>query len=353
MVARTHERPSEIVHGLVKPVSKLPLFVAVVVSLVCGIAGGLVRAGVVTAQHEWLGQAAVSHAALMICGFFGTLIGIERATAAKRRIAWLAPLASALASLALIAGLHALAAGLLVTASAVFVPVNAMFWRRERAPHTLLLACAAASWAVGNVLFAVGMPSLEWWFGFLVVTIAAERLEMTRLMPRRAGANGMLAAVMTALAAGAAASPAFFGIALVALALWLLAFDVARRTIRAPGLPRYMAVCLVSGYAWLAIGGVCWSLGIRDASLHSLGLGFVVSMVMAHAPVILPAVAKVKMEFNRGFYAPLLLLHASLAWRLLESLGQGAAMNAMAIALFAITALFAVFQKRKSRPEAA
>jgi hypothetical protein len=76
-------------------------------------------------------------------------------------------------------------------------------------------------------------------------------------------------------------------------------------------------------------------------------------MVMAHAPVILPAVARVKMEFNRGFYAPLVLLHASLAWRLAGSLKQGAAMNAMAIALFAITIAFAVLQKRKGRPRAA
>lgn len=353
MDARTHEQPREVLHGLVKLPGKLPLFAAVVASLVCGIAGGLVRAGVVAAQHEWLAQAAVSHAALMICGFFGTVIGIERATAAKRAVAWLAPIASALASISLIAGAQAIAAGLLVTASAVFVLVNGMLCWRERAPHTLLLACAAASWGVGNVLFAVGMPPFAWWFGFLVVTIAAERLEMTRLMPRRPGAVAMLAAVMVAVVAGAAVSPVLFGGALIALASWLLAFDVARRTIRAPGLPRYMAVCLISGYVWLAVGGAAWALDIRDAALHALGLGFVVSMVMAHAPVILPAVAKVKMEFNRGFYAPLALLHTSLAWRLLASLGQGAAINAAAIALFAMTVAVAVLRKRKGRPKAA
>lgn len=349
MDARTHERQRQDLHGLVRPL----IFAAVAVSLVCGIAGGLVRAGAVVAGHEWLGQAAVSHAALMICGFFGTVIGIERATAAKRRIAWLAPAASAAASVALIAGSHALAAALLVTASAVFLLVNAMLWWRERAPHTMLLACAAGSWAVGNVLFARGVPALEWWFGFLVVTIAAERLEMMRLMPRRSGANPMLAAVMVALAAGAAGSPRLFGAALVALALWLLAFDIARRTIRAAGLPRYMAICLVSGYGWLAIGGVAWALGVRDAALHSLGLGFIVSMVMAHAPVILPAVAGIRLDFNRGFYAPLVLLHVSLAWRLAQSLGQGAVMNAAAIALFAATMATAVIRKRKGRPKAA
>lgn len=45
-------------------------------------------------------------------------------------------------------------------------------------------------------------------------------------------------------------------------------------------------------------------------------LGFVMSMVFAHAPVIVPAVLRVALPFRRGFYAQLGLLHASLALRL-------------------------------------
>lgn len=102
-----------------------------------------------------------------------------------------------------------------------------------------------------------------------------------------------------------------YGLSLLLLALWLGVFDIARRTVAAPGLPRYMAVCLLGGYAWLAPGRIAWvatALGwpLRDAALHALGLGFIVSMIMGHAPVILPAIARIKLPFSRLFYLPLL-----------------------------------------------
>lgn len=66
------------------------LLVIVALSLLGGIAGGLLRVGVAlpgTGDAAWLGHAATFHAALMIGGFLGTVIGIERATAVKRHIA--------------------------------------------------------------------------------------------------------------------------------------------------------------------------------------------------------------------------------------------------------------------------
>jgi hypothetical protein len=59
-----------------------------------------------------------------------------------------------------------------------------------------------------------------------------------------------------------------------------------------------MAVCLIAGYVWLAVGGILWLLfaqlfgaGPRyDAMLHSIFLGFVFSMIFAHAPIILPTI---------------------------------------------------------------
>ncbi len=41
------------------------------------------------------------------------------------------------------------------------------------------------------------------------------------------------------------------------------------------------------------------------------------SMVFAHAPVIVPAVLRVPVPYTRGFYAQLALLHLALALRLL------------------------------------
>ncbi|MDI1341061.1 hypothetical protein [Polaromonas sp.] len=333
----------------------------VALSLLAGIAGGLLRVGVTLhslPDATWPGQAALAHAALMICGFLGTVIGIERAVAVKLRAAFLAPLASGAGGALLLLGQSGPGAWLGVAAAAIFTAVNIVIVRRQRAAHTWLLLVAAGAWLTGNLLFATGQGSvatLPWWFAFLVMTIAAERLEMTRLMRRRPAAELSLQVVLAALLAGAAWSalaPAtgglIYGAALALLALWLVVFDIARHTVRAHGLSRYMAVCLLGGYAWLAVAGVAWAatalgLPLRDAALHALGLGFIVSMMMGHAPVILPAIARVKLQFGAFFYVPLAMLHLSLLLRLGAGISGGplrsigALLNATAIALFSAT----------------
>jgi len=343
----------------------------VALCLLVGVAGGLLRAGVAlpgAADALWPGRAALAHAALMASGFLGTVIGIERAVALKRGAAFLAPLASSLGGACLLLGQPAAGAALGVLAALAFVAVNGALLRRQRAAHTALLLASALAWLAGNALFAASAASaavLPWWFAFLILTIAAERLEMTRLMRRRPGAQAQLAAVLAALLAGCALSAfapgaggLLYGAALALLALWLGAHDIARRTVRAHGLSRYMALCLLGGYAWLAVGGAAWAataLGwpARDAALHALGLGFVVSMVMGHAPVILPAVAGVKLQFGAFFYLPLAALHLSLLLRLgpgafdASLRASGALLNAAALALFAATVAGAALAWRR------
>jgi len=327
----------------------------VVVSMLAGIAGGLVRAGV---SVPVAGAAVVAHAFLMICAFMGTVIAIERAVAVKHPAAFVGPVASGLAGVAMLAGAPGVAAWLAAGAALAFVGVNLVVVGRQRVTHTMLLLTGAAAWAAGCLLYALGvMPGavVPLWFCFLVFTIAAERLEMTRLMRRHAGADPGLLAILASMACGAVLSGllpdrggVLYGLSLMALAAWLAVFDIARRTVRAAGLSRYMALCLLAGYAWLFIAGLAWagtSLGLpwRDAALHGLALGFVFSMVLGHAPVILPAVARVKVAFGWPFYLPLALLHASLAVRLLGGLfaprltAAGAAGNALAIAAFVLT----------------
>jgi hypothetical protein len=139
-----------------------------------------------------------------------------------------------------------------------------------------------------------------------------------------------------------------YGASLFMLAFWLGVYDIARRTVLAQGLSRYMAICLLSGYVWLAVAGAAWAatsvgMPLRDVALHALGLGFIFSMIMGHAPVILPAVARVKLQFGVFFYVPLAALHLSLVLRLgwgaadISQRIAGATFNAAAIALFAAT----------------
>ena len=122
--------------------------------------------------------------------------------------------------------------------------------------------------------------------------------------------------------------------------------DVARRTIRQQGLTRYVAVCLLSGYFWLGVAGLL-APGLDggfdslryDAALHALFVGFVFAMVFGHAPVILPAVLKVKLPFRKLFYAPLGVLHLSLLLRLGGDLAGNEGLRAWGGLLNGVTVL--------------
>jgi hypothetical protein len=163
------------------------------------------------------------------------------------------------------------------------------------------------------------------------------------------------------------------GAGLVALATWLARFDIARRTIRTGGLTRFMAAALLTGYAWLAVGGVLWvtfghmtrPIGHQaayDAMLHAIFLGFVISMIFAHAPVIVPAVLGRPLPYHRWLYLPLVLLHASLLLRLVagDALGDrtswqwGGVLNEVALLLYMAMAVHGLFLRRRSgRPAGA
>jgi len=366
MERRTPQRSRARLHGQLNMVARLAFALCAAALLLAAVIGGLLRAGTAVplpAGQVWPGAAVTAHAFLMMSAFIGTVIALERAVALKGRLAFAAPLLSALSGLVMLAGANVPASWLAVAAALLFIAVNVRLVERQPAPHTALLLAGATAWLVGNVLQAVGSPTyavLPWWFSFIVLTIAAERLEMTRLMRRRRGAAALLYTCLGALLAGAAAFavvPAWggivFGAALIGLAAWLLSFDIARRTVFAHGLARYMALCLLTGYAWLAVAGAAWmatawGVPARDTALHALGLGFVFSMMLGHAPVILPALARVKLQFGGFFYVPLVLLHASLLLRLVPGgrLALGATGNAAAIALFMATMVAAALRWR-------
>src|SRR5690606_8936470 len=97
---------------------------------------------------------------------------------------------------------------------------------------------------------------------------------------------------------------------------------------------------LVSGSIVAAVGLPSAGL-LYDAALHGVFVGYVLSMVFAHAPIILPAVARVKVPFTPALYAPLAVLHLRLAARVAADVGgvgalrrRGTGAMASALALF-------------------
>lgn len=333
--------PGEAKRGGVPPRRRLPLLALGFLSLAFGVAGGLARLQPGLAAP---GNAIAFHGALMVSAFFGTVISLERAAALDRPWAYLAPLAAGAGGALALVGLPREGFVVMVAGAAIFALCNAIVVKRQPSLETLTLLAGALAWLAGNALLYYGEAPVAWWIAFFALTIAAERLELSRYLKRSPWVRRAFA-ILAALLLLLAAFPSGQGVLLVLLALWLLAFDLARVTIRQRGLPRYVAACLLPGYAWLGVGGALLALGLaRDAALHAIFVGFVFSMVFGHAPVILPAVLRVRFPYRPALYAPLVLLHVSLAARVLGFTVPGAWGNAAAIALFIAVAAFLVLR---------
>lgn len=363
-----------------KPVPRAALIGLAALSLLAALDAGLFRIG----WHIPLLQAdlPLAHGPLMVSGFLGTLIGLEKAVAFGKRWAYLGPAASGLGGVWLaLAPESPTPRALFVGGSAVLVVVLASFHRRFPSLANACMLAGAALWCAGNGLWLAGWPVfgvVPAWIGFLLLTIAGERLELNRFMsPSRTSRIAFLASVLAAFAGIALAVYGFsvggeirfteagtsfaaplyqwgvrlLGGSLLALGAWLLTHDLARLAIQRAGLSRFMASALLLGYAWLVVAGVLSLVSagtvageLYDARLHTFFLGFTFSMIFAHGPVIFPAILQRPIDFHPALYAPLGLLHVGLAIRFAGDLTGlwsqrpvGGLLNAAAILLFLAT----------------
>ena len=131
------------------------------------------------------------HGFLLVLGFVGTLVALERAVALRRPRGFAAPVLLGAGGLVLVS-LLPLRAGqsLLVAGAAALLGVYLMLWRRQRDDAVLVQALGAVLALGGAVLWLGGVPVprlLPWLAGFVVLTIAGERLELARLEMAGAG----------------------------------------------------------------------------------------------------------------------------------------------------------------------
>jgi hypothetical protein len=302
-----------------------------VVAFAVGLWTGFARLGVgLTGAAPQLVE---FHGVLMICGFFGTLISVERAVAFNRPLAYLIPACAAVGVLTLLAKETTLAGAAFLMASLGLAAAS--LWNMWRL-RSLLLAgtpsIAALCWGLGTLLWLADHPAAEsagWWLAFLVLTVAAERLELSRVAAPPPIARAFFIAVVIVILTGTARgeldrppSP-FLGAGLLACGAWLVIYDLTRRTVRLTGQIRFSAACMLLGYGWLIIAGlellaeplhltVFW----YDATVHAVTLGFVLSMVFGHTLIIFPSVIGLKLRYSPVLYLPLLLLQISVATRI-------------------------------------
>lgn len=335
-------------------------------SLLTGLWAGLVRLGwpLPLPQEQFV----VAHGPLMLVGFLGTLIGLERAVTLGRAWPYGIPILTALSSLTIMIALPVqLSATLASVASLLLLMVFVALYRQYPAEHFVVLGVSAIAWLVGNILWLFGLPLFSvvpWWIGFLVLMIGGERLELSRIRQAPLTVRVKFYLGVAIFVIGLCNTLIDFqnglriaAVGLVAIALWLLRYDLAWHSARQKGLPRYMALALIAGYFWLALGAILWlglaqsfSAGAKyDAMLHAIFLGFVFSMIFAHAPIILPTITGLPLPFRNAFYLHAGLLHASLLLRVGGDLGAwhalqrwGALLNALAVILFLANNILAV-----------
>lgn len=355
------------------PMQRLLLLLLAATAVLSGLDAAVLRLGL-GAPVESVSLAA-GHGVLMVYGFLGTAITLERAVALQsgpsRSTVWAyaAPLASGVGTITLVLQSTALPVpdgrmlpGLAWTASMLLLLVVYLrVWHRQPSHSLLVQALGAFAGAGGAALWTRGFEAaaiIPWWTTFLVLTIVGERLELARIAFLARGTEqrivaescALIATLVVTLVAPDAGYP-LLGLVLGVLIVDVAVHDVARRTIRTTGLPRFMAACLLTGYAWAVVASLVWIVGgpalsgyRYDVVVHALTIGFALSMVVAHAPVIVPAIARRPLPYHPVMWAVWLLLQAGLliraiagargndgAWQL------GGAVDVVALLAFLVT----------------
>lgn len=313
------------------------LMVGAGISLLAGLDGALLLLGVwspvtSTRLSEW-------HGPLMVLGFVGTVICLERAVALGHRLAFLVPAVSGLGVIVLLAPLpfDSARAGLalLTLAQLGLLTIYVPLWRRSHDDAVVIQGAGAFCAAGAAALLTTGAHVSQivgWLACYMILTICGERLELSRLtMARNRALSALCLAVVAALLVSVV-SPAIgwrvLGVVLIGLAVWLCRHDVARGGLRRGGQAAYIGTLLMIGYLWLATAGIVCTIqrpptsrNGYDAVVHSLFLGFTMGMILGHAPIILPAVLQVRLEWTTWFWLPAFLLEASLLVRI--GIGDG------------------------------
>lgn len=350
-----------------KPILVFPLAVA---GLLMGVLGGFNRLGYV----GWIvPEAAAGHGLLMVAGFLGTLISLERAMVMQAKTWMLVPVFNGLSIAVVLLGFSQTGSVLLILAGLGLVAMMYLQTVRHPLMHQYVMAAGAAFYLIGIVawvqkgLIAAAVP---WWIGFVFFTIIGERLELSKFLPTPTWAKKALLAILGLFFLGMLLpfhghGRWLMGFAAVAVSYWLLHFDMAKIAAKKEKQFRYIGVGLRVGYVWLTLHGLALCFldnhgFFYDLYLHTFFLGFAFSMIWAHAPIILPMVLNLKLSlYHSVLWIGWVVFQLSLLGRALVSLMGWAELrlffgivNGLSIlSMFVLMALIVLFRTIGARKD--
>lgn len=349
---------------------RLLLLFPIILILLIALWGGVYRIGWEIPREFVISPGL--HGPMMVSAFLGSLIILERAVAINQKWTYLGAIFGSLGGLLMIFGVPEIyGASMIFVASIWLVLIFVVIVKRHPVSFTYLMMLGALCWVWGNWMWLRGSPVavlVLWWANFLILTIVGERIELGQILRLPKWTVWLVIGLCLALPLIGIFVPGHLqvrlsGLIYILLGFWLLNFDIASRTIKHTGLPKYAATALLAGYYWLIIGGV---LGLTmgefsstydyDAFLHSIFIGFIMSMVFAHGPIIFPGIFQKQAVFSKQLYVPLALLHTSMLMRLLGDLFQypvlrrwGGLLNATAILIFLPMVMYLLFFKKEKQ----
>jgi hypothetical protein len=304
--------------------ARLTFLLLAILCLAAGLLSGLSRIG-------WnLGNipGTSSHGALMVGGFLGTLISLEKIIPLKKKWLYLIPGINASTIVLFLIDENQLATAILTVTSLSLSIVFGFYFLRHRSIVYLMMLTGATCWLIGNIfLFTDSFYPLAfpWWVAYILLIIVAERIELIKLLPVSSNQKASLAAFLVAFIVGILFSfhgwgSVLCGSSLMLISIWLLRHDVISLNMKKTKLPKFVATALLIGYVALFLTGFFFiSLSDQwltyDAIVHTFFIGFTFSMIFAHGPIILPGVLGIsKTPFSRILYLWLFIL--SVSWLL-------------------------------------
>jgi hypothetical protein len=337
------------------------------VNLVIGVLAGFGRLGL----SFPLSYAVVNHGAVMVGGFLGTLVTLEKVIPLKKKALLIFPAMSGLSILPFINGNFVVGASLVLAASAGLMITYLIYVSRQRALYLYIMLGGAVCWLVGNSLLLHGRffpAAFPWWMGFLLLTIVGERLELSKFLPVSNQIRAVLLVFLGLVVAGLIIpfhryGSYVAGVGMMGAAVWLMRFDMVGVSLRKSGLTRFIGYALMCGYCALMLEGV-FLLALPDVPfaydiiVHTFFLGFVFSMIFAHGPIILPGVLGLSVKpYHAFFYVPLVLLVASVLIRIVagmnllpyEARTTSAWMTATAMVLYFVTLLTGLIHANRKK----
>ena len=335
-----------------------------ILSLVIGIYVGLIRIGWQLPVGNGLPVA--HHGIIMVGSFLGSLISLERAVTHPLKIVILIPIVMLASMPVFLFQNNNLAHKLLILGSFGYMIICFQACLQYELAGNYLILIGAIFELLSNVIFykTNSYPmAFAGWMLFLLFTVVGERLNLTRFLPVNKWDKIELYTWLGLLILSSAfyhkGLGFFVGISLIGVSQWLIRNDIALLNSRKNGQYKFVGYALIGAYFWLFLSGVI-SLQksenylLYDALLHSFFVGFILSMIMAHAPIIFPGILKI----NVKPYHPILFvwlggLHLSLVLRIIGDFIQnswlrkmGGVFNGFSFILFLMSMVFLILQKQ-------